>query len=100
MPCDTIQTIGVQLKVADMDLLEAALKSLYKFHVWRTGDQIDFGAYGESFNKATHELRVKNEKTAALIKQAYSAEIVKAQAKKYNWLLKETAPYTYEITKR
>lgn len=101
MPCFTVSTIGVVLKVADMDLLEKALRALYGVEVVRMGkDRIRFGRNGESFDKDNQELRVKTQDEAAKIKQAYSAEIVKAQAKKYGWLLKETAPFTYEITKR
>jgi hypothetical protein len=106
MPCDTIQTMTVQLNLADMDLLFAALLELSKRQTGftfgtpqRDGTRIDFG-WNQSFNKATGEIRVRDAKQVALIKQAYSAQIVKAQAKRYGWQLKETAPFQYNITKR
>ena len=34
------------------------------------------------------------------LRRAYSAEIVKGQAKKYGWQVKKIADYQYEIIKR
>ncbi len=36
----------------------------------------------------------------AEVKRAYSGEVVKSQAKRFGWQLKEVAPYTYEVLKR
>lgn len=45
--------------------------------------------------------RVSDEQeAAALIKRAYGAEIVKSQAKKYGWLIKQTGQFEYQVTKR
>lgn len=98
MPCDTVQTMAVALKVADLALLFKALDAL-KMRPVMYGNTIQFGN-SESFNKDTQELRVTNEAKVARIKQAYSAEIVKSQARRYGWTLKETAPFQYVITKR
>lgn len=98
IPCDTIQTVGVKLAIADLDTLERALRTMGGY-VARSGEVIYFGR-GESFNKVTGELRVTSQDRAALIKRAYSAEIVKAQAKRFGWHLKETAPYQFEVVKR
>ena len=94
----SITTVGVKLAVADLTLLESALAAL-KLNPVRSGNVVYFG-YNESFNKDTGELRVRSQDTVAKIKQAYSAEIVKSQAKRYGWTLKETAPFQYSVIKR
>ena len=101
MPCYTVSTMAVQLKVADMDLLTKALQALNlaPYRTTSLPDVVTFGA-GESFSKTTGELRIRDQATASRIKQAYAAEIVKAQAKRYGWTLKQTAPFQYQITKR
>ena len=99
MPCNTVQTMSVLLSPkTDGDLLHSALSALGMSPV-RTGDMIFFGTR-ESFNVKTGELRVRSTTSVADIKRAYSAEIVKGQAKKYGWQLKETAPFQYVVTKR
>lgn len=82
----------------DGDLLYRALSELTLYPT-RSGDMIFFGR-NESFNTKTGELRIRDAEKVAEIKRAYSAEIVKSQAKKYGWLLKETAPYQYQVIKR
>jgi hypothetical protein len=34
------------------------------------------------------------------VRQAYSAEVVKSQARKYGWTLKQTAPFKYQVIRR
>ena len=98
MPCDTIQTVSVTLRIADLDLLTGALVKLNLAPV-RTGNTVFFGS-GESFNKETGELRVRSQETVSKIKQAYSAQIAAAQAKRFGWSLKEIGSFQYEVTKR
>lgn len=98
MPCYTVQTVGVVLKVSDLDLLRAAIKSLGMVPAG-TGQTIYFGN-GESFDKERGELRVTSQERAALIKRAYSAEVVKSQARRFGWHLKQTGEYQYEVMKR
>ena len=40
------------------------------------------------------------EAVKAEIKQAYGAELLKAQAKRYGWQIKETGKYKYQVVKR
>lgn len=40
------------------------------------------------------------EAVKAEIKQAYGAELLKAQAKKYGWTIKQTDKYKFAVTKR
>jgi hypothetical protein len=99
MPCYTIQTVSVNLGKANLDLLEQALQVIYPRTVLRTGDVIRFNN-GESYNATTQELRIRNADSAKLIKRAYSAEVVKSQAKRFGWAIKETAPFQFEVQKR
>lgn len=101
MPCDSIQTVSVLLSPqTDGDLLEKALAAL-NMQPHARKHVIFFGQdRRESFNKDTGELRVRSSTSVPEIKRAYSAEIVKAQAKKYGWTLKETGAYQYQVTKR
>jgi hypothetical protein len=99
MPCDTISTYQVKLQDStDLDLLTKALEAL-NLNPRRQGHIIRFGA-GESFNKATGEVRVRNVESVAEIKKAYSAELIKSQAKRFGWTLKQTGPYAYTVHKR
>ncbi len=106
MPCDTISTVTVQFnQKTDRALLVAALTSLGK-NPYVSGENVTFsegtyvGRTGEIQWRANrYSPQDFNAKTAE-IKRAYSAEVVKGQAKKYGWTLKETAPYQYEVMKR
>lgn len=67
----------------------------------RSGKRILFsnGQYDTETNTLT--LNGSNvEKRTSEIKQAYSGAVVKAQAKKYGWQLKETSKFNYVVQKR
>lgn len=98
MPCYTMSTVGVVLKVADLDMLQKALEREGEI-VRKIGNRLEWSG-GQSFNKDTSELRVRDASMAAKLKQAYGAEIVRTQAKRYGWQLKEVAPYKFEVLKR
>lgn len=40
------------------------------------------------------------ETIAAQVRQAYSAQVIQSQAKKYGWQLKEVAPFKYQVVRR
>lgn len=106
MPCDTISTVTVQFnQKTDQTLLVAALNAL-KLNPHAAGQDIVFR--DGQYVAATGEIRWTqtawnrqdwNAKTAE-IKRAYSAEVVKSQARRFGWQLKEVAPYQYEVIKR
>lgn len=98
MPCDSVRNIGVILKDANLDILMSALTDM-RLNPARNSEVINF-AYGQSYNRATNELRVRDEQTATTIRRAYGATIVKSQARKFGWSLKEVGPYQYEVQKR
>jgi len=86
MPCNTIRVTQIEFgKATDPGLLMAALTELGQFDT-------QTGQLSVRRNDATE--------FASELKQCYSAQIVKTQAKKFGWQLKETAKYQYEIQRR
>jgi hypothetical protein len=87
MPCDTIRTVKVDIGKMDPGLAAAALTALG----WD-----GFARYSNA------QLILKRDVANAeeQFKQAYSAEVVKSQAKKYGWQLKQTAPFKFEVVKK
>lgn len=102
MPCDTIQTSQVDLsslgKISP-DLLLAALNDLKLGAVRRSAERIEFG-YGESFDITTGQMRLASNHDINEIKRAYSRQVVKSQAAKAGWLLKEIKPGQFQAIKR
>jgi hypothetical protein len=98
MPCWTVNEARVNIGAANLDLLEQALKTM-GHRVTRQGETLYFGD-GYSYTRSTQELRIPRAEMANEIKRAYSAEIVLSQAKRFNWTVKKTGPYQYEILKR
>lgn len=88
MPCNTIQTVTVDLGKVDPLLINSAIQAL--------GFQ-DYVSYrgGKLYIRGRDETE-----TTRQVKQAYSAEVVKQQAKKMGWQLKQTAPFQYQVVKR
>ena len=63
------------------------------------GNTIRFGIR-ESYDIATGQMQLSWNRSANEIKRAYSAEVVKSQAKKFGWQIKETGEYQYEVVRR
>jgi len=82
----------------DPGLLMAALTAL-NLYPRQTGQMIYFGQ-GESYDTRTGQAQLAQGRDANEIKRTYSNEIVKSQARKFGWTLKQTAPFKYEIVKR
>jgi hypothetical protein len=99
MPCDTITTVNLELKNANLDLLKKAIKSV-------TGEEAEIYNLGlvwrggRTYNKLSGILTARTDEEAKLIKQSYSAEIVKMQAQRFGWQVKQTANFKYQIMKR
>lgn len=102
MPCDTITTVSVELGKVNPDLLFNSLKALGLNPIkWSDNGTIYFGPSSQEYhNPETGETKLAKGRNAAEIKRAYSAEIIKSQAKRYGWSLKETAPFQYTVVKR
>ena len=105
MPCDTVQTSTVEWKAStDSKLLFQALEALRLSPRAKTYGSLNFIEFrGGTYDPTAGQLDLQARDPEALtkqIKQAYSAEVVKSQAKRFGWLLKETAPFKYQIVKR
>ena len=92
MPCDTIQKVTLELKKANKVTLQQSLESQgYNVSVTRTGlvfsHKNDYYNRG-SWDEKTGQLIARSEQDGNLIKQNYSATIVKNQAKKFGWQVK------------
>ena len=83
MPCNTIQTSTVDIGKLDPVLANAALAKLGVDGTYSNGKLITRGSVD-----------------VAEFKQAYSAQVVTSQAKKFGWNLKEVAPNKFEVMKR
>jgi hypothetical protein len=99
MPCDSIITVDLELKNANLALLTKAINNIMKnAYVQVRNNGLVWN--GGSYDKTTGMLSVSNEADGKLIKRAYSGEIVKAQASRFGWSIKETSQFRYEIIKR
>lgn len=99
MPCDTITTVQVELGKMNADLLFSALKEMDLNPTRMINGMILFGD-GEWHDPSKGETMLQTWRDASEIKRAYSAEIIKSQAKKYGWQLKQTGKYEFAVTKR
>jgi hypothetical protein len=90
MPCDTLNTVGLEMKNMDPDILVAALKEA-GYTVGRNGNAVTFSKgniYGKweagSLNVSTSSLRGPTaEGVAKDIRQAYSREVVRVAARRF-----------------
>lgn len=102
MPCDTIQTCEVDLKVADTELLEEALKAMGA----RTARTIDGGGMffydGSRFSIEAGRIicPVGREYVADLVKQAYARAAVGKAAKRFGWSVKADTKQKLKLTRR
>lgn len=92
MPCNTVRATSVDLGKVNVDLLNAAIKALG----WRNHAGGDVMLTSGKLTMLGGNVEART----AELKRAYSAEVVKSQAKKFGWAIKETAKYQYEVVKR
>lgn len=104
MPCDSIRTTDVKFGPnTDPDMMLAAMTTLGLSPV-KQGDVIYFR--GGQYHTKTHTLTLQEygrdsvEDRTAKMKQAYSGEVVKSQAKRFGWKIQQTGEFEYEVTKR
>ena len=101
MPCDTIQTTDIVFGAnTNHDRMVDGLKMI-ELSPYQSGGYIHFngGAYNTDTNILTLQGSNVDQRTAE-VKQAYSAAVVKAQARKFGWKLEETGRFQYAVTKR
>ena len=101
MPCWTqTETLVLFGEQTDPKLIHAALTEM-GLNPRISGSFIEFNT--GSYNKATHSFTFRGasgERHSEEIKQAYSAEVIKAQAKRFGWQVKAKSKYDYVVTKR
>jgi len=101
MPCFTITETEVFFSdKTDPKLIHAALAEM-GLNPRISGSFIEFNT--GSYNTKTHSFTFRGasgEKHSEEIKQAYSAEVVKAQAKRFGWQIKATSKYEFAVIKR
>ena len=104
MPCDSIRSTDIDLGKSDGGLIHAALKEMgLNPQAYTKGGIIYFN--GGEFDTRDNVLTLRGsnvqERTREL-KQAYSGEVVKSQAKRFGWALKQSNEnkYEYTVTKR
>lgn len=100
-PCDSVSSTDIQFgPQTNHDRMFEALQML-KLNPVRNAQNIFFSNGSYSLNDNTLTLQgYDTDKRTSLIKQAYSGAVVKAQAKRMGWQLKETAPFKYQVQKR
>jgi hypothetical protein len=98
MPCDTIVTVKLELKNANLTLLQKVVEEITGRKAYVSGNIVSWGT--GSYNKLTSQLTVRSQSDGQQIKRAYSGELVKAQAKRFGWQIKEISQYQYQILKR
>lgn len=102
MPCDTVTTTTVAMQKMDMTLLAAGLRAAG--HVVRevnNGLSFAHGGYTQRYeNGKLIATGVDAQELSAKMAVAYSTEIVKAQAKKFGWQMKEVAPQKWQVIRR
>ena len=96
MPCNTVTTTKIQWsQQTDTELLQKALIQLgYTANRSEYGNIAAWrGLANINYNGQTHTMTTNSSAdVVALIKQAYSAQIVKAAAGRFGWQLQETQP--------
>lgn len=102
MPCDSIITNTVDLDVANKNgtLLRAALEAMGAYGITASQSFFLNGEYYQIVNGQLRSSAANLETTANLVKRSYSAEVVKAAAKRNGWQVKQTAAFAYEVVRR
>ena len=100
MPCYTVQTTTVDIGKVDHMILLAALKTL-GLNPRQQGDSIYFTNGVYSISEKSLDLRGSDiEQRITALKQAYTGEVIKATAKKFNWQAKLIGENKYQVVKR
>jgi hypothetical protein len=97
MPCWTVTKTKLELKDANIVLLKKALERL-GYHPILTGTTLQWE--GGEYRSGRLTIRGANgEQKGKEIRQAYSGEIIRSQAAKMGWQVKQTAPNKYQVVR-
>jgi len=103
MPCDTVQTNTISVPKMNPILRGRALGAMGidvrdENQTWfRHGGHLYRFVGGELQSNTAGDLDLQ--KTAALVKQHYSAQVVIYTASRNGWQLKQTGAFQYEVSK-
>jgi len=87
MPCDQVRTVSLDMSVANLDILVAALDALGLAPV-RTGEIVTFG-YGVSYRAGRLTVRDGDQALAGKIAREYSRQAIKRVASSRRWSVRE-----------
>ncbi len=99
MPCETITSVTLELKNANLDLLKKALEKL--------GYLVNKVSHGLQFRKKstfnyysqTGEFNAEDFESANAIKQAYTSQLVQDKASRFGWKVKTLSANKFQIQK-
>src|SRR5579872_3499371 len=102
MPCDSIVLNQVELELANEELLMDALEKMTNSKVAKYGNVISFTYEGNSYRIDNKKLICPKgyEKTADLIKQAYSKEVLTKAVKRFGWNMKQVKENKFQLTRK
>jgi hypothetical protein len=107
MPCDSVFTFSLDLKVADLDRMKRALDAEgIECSLDTNGKTLRFyvdGCYGQISNgKVTYRSTERLDETALAnrFRRAYSEQTIKDSAKRFKWGLKKTGEGRFVAQKR
>lgn len=103
MPCYTVQTVTVDAGKMDLDLALKALAAMGLSGTVQTLSGVTvIRHYAGTYNRTTGEATWRGQDRTAEFKRHYSAQVVKAQAARFGWTLRQSKdnPWQYEVTKR
>lgn len=104
MPCWTVNTISVDLKAADWELLKKAVASLGYVNVFvdEVSRRMTFIYGGRTVtverDKIIHAIGAESVVTE--IKRGYAQTVVKAAAERFRWGVKEAGENKLQISRR
>lgn len=101
MPCHTISIVTVELGKLNADLAKAALEAMGLNPQVNTATG-ELYHWAGSYNPTTGKAVWRGQDRSTELKRYYSAEVVKSQAKRYGWTIRQSAqnPWQYEVTRR
>lgn len=99
MPCNTITQVKSEMKDVDISLLRKTISNLGITDFYQPNNNF-LSWRGGCYEKLTGKLTARNETEGQQIKRAYGSEIVKQQASRFGWGIKQVSEYKYEIQKR
>ena len=104
MPCYTSSTVEIDSGKMNAGLAKDAFAAMGLNPRHERQGIIDHRKGSYNYQTGETVWRVQRGETAeqltAELKRAYSAEVIKSQARKYGWTLKQTSQYEYAVTKR